>query len=68
MTDENPAIVEFNGHQINTDETPLSRFKDGETGAPITDEQWDEQKRVLEQPDVPFDEIDFADGPFEENS
>lgn len=56
-----PAIVDFHGHKINTEEIPLSRFINQETGEPITDEEWDEQQRRLAEDVVPDDQIIFDD-------
>lgn len=38
--------VPLNGHQVPADQVDL--FLDGQTGQPITDEQWDEQKARLQ--------------------
>lgn len=54
--------VELNGHTIDTNETPLARFLDGESGQPISDEEWDEQKLRLEG-DYSNDEIEFDSEP-----
>lgn len=39
------SSIELNGHQVPADRVDL--FRDGRTGQPITDAQWDEQKRRL---------------------
>ena len=53
-----PNIVEINGHKVDTNVHPAGRFFDGETGEPITDEQWDHQKMVLAD-DTPDDQVVF---------
>lgn len=56
------GIVELNGHKIDTNVTPLARYLDGETGQPISDEDWDEQKLRLEG-DYSNDEIEYDTEP-----
>lgn len=44
---EHSNFIEVNGHQVPAEMVDM--FLSGKTGEPISDTEWDEQKRRLEQ-------------------